>query len=323
VEKPIAVTIHASRFPDRTRAAYLASFRTRQMNHQFHYQSEKQAQQWLALHEAYSPARTDDDCLRTYERAFREISKLVVGNEVALVSIGCGGGQKDLTLLKSLSGKRLHYVPADVSLPLALTAHLRATNELALKSSPVLLDLAEAPDLTMFLDGQVPGAAKRVVSFFGMLPNFEPEEALKPLSTALRDNDMLLVSANLAPGSDYRGGVEKILPLYDNDLTRCWLATTVIDAGLEVSPNDIEFSIVQSENLFRVEANYRFRKSQTIRLDDQEFAFSAGERFRLFFSYRHTPNLLRDLLEKHKIELVHEWITASAEEGVFLCRKRS
>jgi hypothetical protein len=321
VERPVALAIHPSIFPERSRAAYVESFRTRRMNHRFHYESEKQAQQWLALHEAYSPARTDDDCLRTYERAFREIAKGIQAEELALISIGCGGGQKDLTLLKQIVASNIHYVPSDVSLPLALTAHLRATRELSLQSKPALLDLGGAPDLAQFLDGLVAAKAKRVIAFFGMLPNFEPDEALRPLSAALRADDMLLVSANLAPCLDYKDGVKHILPLYDNHLTRCWLATALLDAGFDISPGDIRFTITSAGGLLRVEANYCFRREQSISLDGDQFKYNVGDIFRLFFSYRHTPALLRTLLAKYKIKIVRQWITASEEEGVFLCRK--
>lgn len=321
MERPVALAIHPSIFPERARAAYLESFRTRRMNHRFHYESEKQAQQWLALHESYSPARTDDDCLRTYERAFGEIAKEIEAEELALISIGCGGGQKDLTLLKQIAASNIHYIPSDVSLPLALTAHLRATRELSLESKPALLDLPGAPDLAQFLDGLVPAKAKRVIAFFGMLPNFEPDEALRPLSAALRADDILLVSANLAPGSDYKAGVKQILSLYDNDLTRRWLATALLDAGLEISPGDIQFTINSAGDLLRIEANYCFQREQSIFLDGGEFKYNVGDAFRLFFSYRHTPALLRTLLAKRQIEIERQWITGSEEEGVFLCRK--
>jgi L-histidine N-alpha-methyltransferase len=322
VEQPVVVTIHPSRFPERTRALYLESFRTRQMNHQFHYESEKQAGQWLAVHEAYSPARTDDDCLRTYERAFVEAAKNFRGDEVALISIGCGGGQKDLALLKVLKAARLHYVPADVSVPLALTAHLRATAACkGLISKPLVLDLPHANDLAQHLDSIVPKSAQRVIAFFGMLPNFEPAEALNPLSTSLRPGDGLLISANLAAGEDYAAGVQKILPLYDNEQTRRWLATTLLDAGLDVSPHEIDFSIEPAHGLLRVEANYRFRKVQTTRIDREEISYAPGDEFRLFFSYRHTPERLRTLLRQFEIDISQQWITGSGEEGVFLCHR--
>jgi uncharacterized SAM-dependent methyltransferase len=322
--EPVSVTIHPSRFPERTRAAYLESFRTRRLNHQFHYESEKQAQQWLAVHEAYSPARTDDDCLQTYERAFSEFAKTIPTeiDELALISLGCGGGQKDLALLKSFQAKNLYYIPTDVSVPLAVTAHLRATSELHVDSKPMAIDLLSAASVPKSLDSLLSNSVKRVIAFFGMLPNFETDDALKPLSMTLRPDDALLISANLAPGSDYMVGVKKVLPLYDNDLTRRWLATSLLDAGIELSPNDIEFTIVPAGDLRRIEANYRFRKPQSIRIEKEEFRYAAGENFRLFFSYRHTPELLRALLGRYKIEIQKQWITGSGEEGIFLCRKR-
>jgi L-histidine N-alpha-methyltransferase len=321
VERPAVVTIHPSCFPDRTRAAYLESFRARRMDHRFHYESEKQAQQWLALHEACSPARTDTDCLATYNRAFTEVASVIGSAEVALVSVGCGGGQKDSALLKSFRAPHIEYVPSDVSLPLALTAHLRASKESPVKSKPLVLDLPASNDLPEFLNGFVPSAAKRIIAFFGMLPNFEPAEALEPLSAALLKDDILLLSANLAPGTDYASGVKKILPLYENDLTRRWLATALLDAGLDISPSDIEFSIESVGEFLRVEANYRFRKRQSIRLDREEFSYESGEMFRMFFSYRHTPDRLRALLANYRIEIMRQWITASEEEGVFLCKR--
>ncbi len=323
VEQPVSVTIHPSRFPECTRAAYLESFRTRRMNHQFHYVSEKQAQQWLKLHEAYSPARTDEDCLRTYDRAFAEAAKSISAEEIAVISFGCGGGQKDLALLKTLGAKKLHYVPADVSVALTLTAHLRVTSQFNINSKPLVIDFSLAEDLPGVLDSIIPPSAKRIIAFFGMLPNFEPAEALESLSRILRHDDALLLSANLAPGNDYMAGVKEILPLYDNDLTRLWLATSLLDTGLELSPTDIEFNVVSVDELLRVEANYCFRKPQRIRIDEEDFNYVPGEQIRLFFSYRHTPERLQKLLAQYKIEICPQWITASGEEGIFLCQKIS
>ena len=319
VEPPVAVTVHPSCFPDRTRAAYLESFRTRRMNHRFHYESEKQAQQWLALHEACSPARTDDDCLKTYDRAFNEAAKIIASKNTTVISVGCGGGQKDISLLKAL--KSSHYFPSDISLPLALTAHSRATKALPLTSHPFLIDLPAAHDLPTFLDTITPPDTTRIIAFFGMLPNFEPDQILPILSAALRPGDFLIASANLAPGSDYRAGVQKILPLYDNALTRRWLATSLTDAGFHIKPDEIEIAAKRVKDLMRIEAKYVFRSSQSIQLDGQPFCFDAGHDFRLFFSYRHTSALLAQLMNKSGITITHEWITTSEEEGIFLCRK--
>lgn len=309
--------VDKSRFPGRARGAYLESFRTRRMDHQFHYDTERQAQLWLAIHEAFSPARRDTECLRTYARAYRETAQRLRSNPVDLISIGCGGGQKDAELVKAL--KQIgHYVPADVSATLALTAHLRVNNG---RSTPLVVDIAGVENLRRTLDSVLPGRGNRLIAFFGMLPNFEAKDALGTLSSAMRERDLAIISANLAPGVDYRAGVEKVLPQYDNLPTRKWISAALIDAGLEVNPTDVEFKIVRAQSAFRIEATYTFRRTQRIQLDGEKFCFRRGEVFRLFFSYRYQPENLARIFRRAGLGMEDEWITQSEEEGIFLCRR--
>jgi L-histidine N-alpha-methyltransferase len=323
MENFVDVRVDASRFPGRARAAYRESFRLRQMNHQFHYDTETQAQQWLALHEAYSPARTDPQCHEMYLTAFYQIAESLPPGPKALISIGCGGGQKDVALLNSLQCER--YIPADVSLALALTAH-RAASIRGVRSTPVVLDLTATESLTTLVTPFLETESNRLLAFFGMMPNFEPDEALLPLAGTMRAGDHLVLSANLAPGPDYRKGVERILPLYANELTRRWLTSVVADAGINVKSDDLEFRIEQVPGepaLLRIESGFHLRQDQRIYIDGEEFDYEAGEWFRLFFSYRYTPQMLQQVLGAFGIEIIRQWIAQSGEEGVFLCRKRA
>src|SRR5258708_23263723 len=86
------VAIHPSQFPEQVRRDLLASLRTRQVNHKFHYDSIKQTQKWLALHQAYSPSRTDADCAATYDASFATATARINASSVHLVGLGCGGG---------------------------------------------------------------------------------------------------------------------------------------------------------------------------------------------------------------------------------------
>ena len=104
----VQVAIHASQFPEKVRRDLLESLRTRRVNHKFHYDSVKQTQKWLALHQAYSPSRTDADCAATYDRSFAAVAERIEAGRVHLIGLGCGGGQKDTRLLKLLrdSGRK-------------------------------------------------------------------------------------------------------------------------------------------------------------------------------------------------------------------------
>src|SRR5882724_1725492 len=242
---PAHVTIHPSQFPDQVRHDLLESLRSRQVSHKFHYDSIKQTQKWLALHEVYSPSRTDPACATTYDRAFEAACKQLQSDYIHLLGVGCGGGQKDARLLKLLnpSTKSIWYTPCDVATAMVLTAR-RAASEFIDEENcvPLVCDLVTSDDLGAVLDklsqqraGGFPcdtRHAQRLVTFFGMLPNFEPMLILPRLSALVRPGDWLLVSANLAPGLDYAVGVQRVLPLYDNELTREWLLAFLLDLGV-------------------------------------------------------------------------------------------
>jgi L-histidine Nalpha-methyltransferase len=320
----VQVAIHASQFPESVRRDLLESLRTRQVNHKFHYDSVKQTQKWLALHQAFSPSRTDADCAATYDRSFAEAAARVSSRRVHLIGLGCGGGQKDARLLKLLQapGRTVFYTPSDVSTAMVLVARQTAASVVAAENCfPLVCDLASAEDLPAALDAlRVPEAA-RLLTFFGMIPNFEPQVIMPRLAGLIRPADHLLVSANLAPGPDYVAGVQRILPLYDNAPTRDWLMTFLLDLGVEANDGELRFTVEDDpggSGLKRVAAYFRFLRSREIRVDEQQFAFSAGEAIRLFFSWRHTPTLVRALLGRVGLQVVDQWIAKSEEEGVFL-----
>ncbi|MDB6112659.1 MAG: hypothetical protein JWR69_4409 [Pedosphaera sp.] len=325
----VHVGIHASQSPEAVRQDFLRSLRTRQVNHKFHYDSVKQTQKWLALHQAYSPSRTDEDCAATYNASFAGAAERINSSSVHLVGLGCGGGQKDARLLRELQqkGVRVAYTPSDVSVAMVLVAREAALSTIdPQRCHPLVCDLASADDLPAVLAEYNDPAEARLITFFGMIPNFEPQLILPRLAGLLRPNDYLLFSANLAPGRDYAAGVQRILPLYDNALTRDWLMTFLLDLGVEQGDGELRFTVEEDpagSGLRRVAAYFHFVRPQRVQVDGERFEFKVGEAIRLFFSYRHTPERVRALLGMQGVEVLEEWITKSEEEGVFLCRLRA
>jgi L-histidine N-alpha-methyltransferase len=315
------VTIHASQFPENVRRDLLVSLRTRRINHKFHYDSHKQTQKWLALHEAHSPARTDTDCLDTYDVAFVETAKKISARETHVIGLGCGGGQKDTRLLELLkkSGKQIFYTPSDVSVAMTLVARKTALQIVPEKNCfPFVCDLATADDLPKLLTAHDPS----IVTFFGMIPNFEPDKILPKLAALLRKKDFLLFSANLAPGSDYAAGVKKILPQYDNALTHDWLLTLLLDLGIERGDGKLRFSIEDGAmKLKRIMAQFQFSRAREITVHGERFKFRRGESLQVFFSYRYTPERVEKVLTRHGLKVQMQWLASSGEEGVFLCRR--
>ena len=328
-EVAVSVLIHSSQFPENVRRDLLESLRTRALNHKFHYDSIKQAQKWLAVHQAYSPAQTDDGCIAIYERSVQAIAAACQGEpELNVIGLGCGSGQKEVRLLRALHQPRrvVRYFPCDASAAMVLHATREARSVIShQRCHPFVFDLASVGDLGGALRSIVPGPGRRAVTFFGMLPNFEPNPVLSRLAQAMQPDDLLLVGANLAPGPDYLRGIKRVLPQYDNALTRDWLLTFLLDLGIERADGGIQFVIENcptAMGLKRIAAYFRFSRDRQIRIGTERFDVKVGAEFRLFFSYRYTPGQLQDLLAQHRLAVRDQWTTSSGEEGVFYCQRR-
>jgi len=320
------VAIHPGQFPENVRRDLLASLRSRQVNHKFHYDSFKQTRKWLALHEAHSPARYDRDCLATYDRAFIAAASRIKPQRVHVIGLGCGGGQKDVRLLKLLKarGKTISYAPCDVGVAMTLVARTAALRVLPEENCfPFVCDLATADDLPAIFDSRFAVRDSRLITFFGMIPNFEPQAILPKLASLVRPKDYLLFSANLAPGQNYAAGVKKILPQYDNPATRDWLITFLLDLGVERGDGVLRFTIEPGGlGLLRIVARFHFTRPRQLQIEGRKIMFAAGTSIRLFFSYRYTPARVRTRLARNGLEILSQWITQSGEEGVFLCRRK-
>src|SRR6202012_1274155 len=111
-----------------------------------------------------------------------------------------------------------------------------------------------------------------LITFFGMIPNFEPDGILPKLAALVRKKDFLLFSANLAPGADYAAGVEKILPQYDNALTHDWLLTLLLDLGIARGDGKLRFTIEEGAlRLKRVVARFHFSRACEIVVQGEKF----------------------------------------------------
>ncbi len=333
-DKPIKrsvanIRIHPSQFPERVRDELIESLRSRQINHKFHYDSLRQVQKWFALHETYSPARKDPDCLATYDRSFAATVSRISANQVDLISLACGGGQKEARLLEGLNraGKKVSYTPCDTSLSMVLVARAAALAMIpANECFPLVCDLANAEELLSTLDEILKSTTPcpdriRLFTAFGILPNFEPGRILPKLAALVQPKGLLLLSANLAPGADYESGVQHVLHQYDNSLTRDWLTTFLFDLGVEKEDGYLEFSIENDPAGLgpkRIAAHYRFQRTRQVHVDDNRLKFEPGEAVRLFFSYRYTSDLLSTLLNQQGLHVLDQWVSCSEEEGVFL-----
>ncbi|MFT4688368.1 MAG: L-histidine N(alpha)-methyltransferase [Verrucomicrobiia bacterium] len=323
----VSVTVHSSQFPQQLEAELLESLRKRVLNHKFLYEGRRQARMWEATHQQHSPARNDAECQTLFMETFDSVAKLVKSPAVHIIGLGCGSGTKDIQLLNKIRnlGKMLVYTACDTSVPLVLIARQKALEILdGRQVHDLVADLLTAEDLERILITQTTGNSTRVLNFLGMIPNFEPGAILRRLSTFLRPEDILVFSANLSPGEDYRAGVEQVLPQYDNPETRAWLLGALGEVGIEPEDGELEFGIEEDSEgngLLRIVATFVFANERTIPMSGEEFRFLPKDRFRVFYSYRHTAKTARDWLNRENIVVIEEKVTSSGEEVIYVCRK--
>ncbi|MCL5097288.1 MAG: L-histidine N(alpha)-methyltransferase [Candidatus Omnitrophica bacterium] len=323
----IPIRIHASQFPGQVHRDLLQSLRRRCLDHKFHYDGVEQAREWLALHQACSPARTDLDCRAIYQESYAVLANLTRSRRVHLISLGCGGGQKESAFIKVLhdTGHRVIYTPCDVSLPLVIAACQEAASSVGLQDChPLVGDLLRMSDLADLLDQPFIAHASRLMTLFGMLPNLAPKTLLARVMPALRSRDWLLCSANLVPGPDFDLSMERILHQYDNPLTRQWLLTSLQKLGFHQTDGQLQFVVEKNfpgRPARRIAAFFVFRRACTVMLGPDQVSFRRGERLQLFYSLRYAARQMLPLLARNGLDVVDSWISRAGDEGIYLCRR--
>jgi len=327
IPNPVIVWIDESQSPEAVGRDLARSLRTRRMHHKFHYDTLKQTVRWLAIYKQYSPFPNDPACQKIYRQAFDASARRVHARRIHVIGLGCGNGEKDIRLAETLrrAGKTVSYTPSDVSTPMTLVAWRRATRRLGgMVRPPLVCDLATTTQLRDLLRRAAGPQATKLITFLGMIPNFEAGFILPRLAASMARGDLLLASGNLLPGPDPAKGLRRVLPQYDNPLTRRWLFTVLSDLGVGRADGRIHFKTgAKNKNgeTVRIEARFRFLRSRTIQLPGSSFTFDRGESLRLFFSVRYTSQSLRQMFARHGFQVLQDWVAPSGEEGVFLLKK--
>lgn len=318
--------IHESAAPAARTAALLRGLQQRKVPAAFHYETPRQARHWLALHAAYSPAQREAAGAAMYQQAGVATAAQLAAGEVLVIGLGCGGGQKDRWLVQACveRGLKVHYAPVDISLSLVLTA-AQAAAPLVQQSGgrllPVVADLTASEDWRAWVQSQVPAGAAIIITYFGLLPTLSPAESHDCLGRWWSAGSRLLFSANLIPGGKEAAGLQAILPQYDNTLTRRWLGLFLEDSGIAAHAGEMQFSMEQYAGqppVWSIAADWVFREAVDWSLGGAALSCAAGERLRLFASYRYTLAQVAAMVGTWERRLAGTWTDAAGEEAVFL-----
>ena len=322
---PLTLTFHDSQYPAQIAEQLRHGLHTKRLSSKFLYASPAQAQRWLAYHQAYSPSRTEPNLLALYQQALQTALALLSSPALHYVSLGCGGGTKDVLFLQQAIPhcQSLSFTPMDTSAALVLETMLRLQHALPhLPSFPLVVDLEVQPDLTTLLAQSETPATVRLLACFGMIPNFDYHTFLPYVRSLMRPSDLLLLSANLSP-TPYPTACAHILPQYDNPLARAWFTGLLESLGFAAADLEVQIHahpLHADGHIWQIRAAVQFRRDVELRLDDDVFTFSPTEALQIFFSNRFTPQVMPYVLAQAGLSPLHTFLFESQEEGMYLCR---
>lgn len=321
---PITLTFHDSQYPAPAAAQVHTGLRTRQLPGKLLYDTPAQAQRWLAYHQAYSPSRTQEDLLTLYQQAYQALLTALDTPRLHYVSLGCGGGNKDALFVQQAvtHGADVRFTPTDTSPSLVLETMLRIEGLLPVSAcAPLVVDLSVEPDLLPWFARQENEQSRRVLSCFGMLPNFPYRTFLPYLRRHLRPGDSLLLSANLSP-QPHAQSAAHIVPQYDNAFSHAWFMGLLESLGFAATRLQLTVTsapLQDDGHIWQIRAEARLLEAMTLTLDGTPYALQADETLHIFFSNRFTPAVMPQVFAEAGLTVRQSWLVDSHEEGIYWC----
>jgi hypothetical protein len=126
----------------------------------------------------------------------------------------------------------------------------------------------------------------------------------------MKKDDLLLFSANLAPGTNARSGAVRVLPQYDNPPTREWLEAAAGQLRPRLPKGRLEFGIFpdpKQKSLVRIEARW----------------ISQRKTFTVFSSRRPTSSQVEAWIRTTQLRKLACYLDPLGEEGVWLVTRKA
>jgi hypothetical protein len=313
----VEIDSHPSVESEALRRETAAALRDNRLDPKSLYVTPRQTQLWREVFLRHSPIQRNPEFARIYREAFAQTAQRIGGKEIFLVGLGCGTGLKELELHNALAahGAKTLFAAIDASRDLVLESAQRLVAAGAEHRRSLVCDLAQADEIGRWLDRAGDGLP-RVITFFGLFPNFAPSVVTRLFRAVLRPGDLLLASAHLAPGAeenqdDLATAMEKVLLQYDNPETLAWLRAAVEEAGLADRVGPPEMKIGRIEDVPAFVATAPWKSGQP------------AEPLRLFYSLRYTPALFEGMLRREGFRPERHAITACREEGIWVIQLSS
>jgi dimethylhistidine N-methyltransferase len=261
----------------------------------------------------YYVTRTEIDIL---SRHHAEIASQI-GPNVELIGLGTGAGTKTRILIKALE-KPAAYIPVDIS-----EKQLRKSTAFFQKIFPKLEILPVCADYLqpVVLPSPRHKPARNVVYFPGStIGNFEPNEALEFLRRIANVSGR---GGGLLIGVDLQKDQNVIEAAYNDqagvtaEFNLNLLEHINRETGANFNLRHWQHRAIYNSEAGRIEMYLISATDQTVRIQDQQFHFRAGEKILTEHSYKHTPEGFIALAGQAGFDFAKFWTDDARLFGVF------
>ena len=261
----------------------------------------------------YYITRTEIDIL---DRNRAEIASHL-GPNIGLIGLGTGAGTKTRILIEALENPAV-YIPVDIS-----EKQLRESTALFQKIFPGLEILPVCADYLqpVMLPSPRQKPARNIVYFPGStIGNFEPNEALEFLR---RIANVAGQGGGLLIGVDLQKDQNVIEAAYNDqagvtaEFNLNLLAHINRETGANFDLSRWQHRAIYNSEAGRIEMYLISTTDQTVRIQDRQFHFRAGEKILTEHSYKHTPEGFIALARQAGFDFLKLWTDDARLFGVF------
>jgi uncharacterized SAM-dependent methyltransferase len=247
----------------------------------------------------------------------RNISEIInkVGNEpVNIIDLGCGDGKKAVLFIKHLSGKtRFRYCPIDISSYMVQKAmeRIKAMNQgEVVESKWNISDFENIENISSLLrQGEF---RKNLILLLGnTLGNFEINELLYQIRSAMKEGDILLIGNGLNTKS-----IQDILKAYNNPFLDHMLIKTVTQLG--INKDDLRYGARFRNS--RVEMYYTIIEDCSVSFLGKRVNFNRGDQIVVATSYKYDKHEFMSFMKMY-FDDVKMFVSADQGYALVLCKK--
>lgn len=320
----LAIDFHPSTREESLQQEAIASLQANRIDPKFLYVTPRQSEAWRQVFLRHSPIHGNPEFSRIYREAFTKVAARIGNIHVLLVGLGCGTGQKEHELASILRAKDTNvlFAAVDVSQDLVRESAQKLNEAGAEHRCSLVSDLTQADFIRDWLD-RLDDKRPRLLTFFGVAPNFAPSAMTRLMRTLLRPGDLLFASAHLVPAEnagELPAAMASILPQYRNPETLAWLTAALKAWELEELVSEPEMNVSELEGIAAFLGTVRWKSDLPFERWGHHFTPRPADSLQLFFSLRYTIALFEDILRRDGLQAELLSITACRQEAIWCVR---